>query len=124
MNSAKDKILYVEDDYINAFIVGKMLKDHEVVIAKTCEDALDMFDSSISVVIMDINLGDARKDGVYCLRMIREHCSPNVPIIALTAYAMPGDRERFLTAGFDAYLSKPIERTMLLEAIEQVVQRI
>lgn len=73
------------------------------------------------LVLMDINLGSAQ-DGITIHRKIRATGSyDDVPIIAITAYALPGDRERFIQAGFDGYLSKPFTRKKLLAIIDEVL---
>jgi CheY-like chemotaxis protein len=69
--------------------------------------------------LMDINLGDPEKDGVYYLKELRKTRYQKKPIVAVTAYAMSGDRERFMDAGFDEYFSKPIEKLRLLLFIEK-----
>ena len=72
--------------------------------------------------VLDINLGE-QHTGIDLLHQLRSipGCD-ETPALALTAYAMPGDRDRFLREGFDAYVSKPFTRHELLEAIEVVLQ--
>ena len=70
------------------------------------------------LVLMDIHLPDI--DGVEALRMLRaDERTASVPVLALTAQAMEGDRERFLAAGFDGYLSKPVNIADLLDAVRR-----
>ena len=74
-------------------------------------------------VLLDINLGDGAS-GLDVLRALR--ALPNyaeVPIIAVTAYALPGDRNRFIEEGFDGYLSKPFLKTSLVDLLEQVCSK-
>jgi len=72
-------------------------------------------------VLLDINLGCAR-DGVDVLRELRMLPGyERVPTVAVTAYAMPGDKERFLEAGFDAYLGKPFTEEELHEVLVQLL---
>ena len=70
------------------------------------------------LVLMDIHLPDI--DGVEALRMLRaDERTASIPVLALTAQAMEGDRERFLAAGFDGYLSKPVNIADLLDAVNR-----
>lgn len=116
------KILYVEDDLINALVMQKLLKMHFHVIhspdGETCLSLLanERFD----LVLMDINLGKGKMDGVETLHRIR--ANPNTSkmiVITVTSYALREDKDRFLREGFDAYLSKPVERQLLLKTINQ-----
>ena len=69
------------------------------------------------VVLMDVQLPDV--DGVEALRRIRTDArTAFVPVVAVTAQAMDGDRERFLRSGFDAYLSKPVDIGELLDVVK------
>ena len=113
-------ILYVEDDPINAYVLQKMLSNFTIDIAKNGEEGMVLSaEHEYDLVLMDINLGDPQRDGVYYLRELRKTSYHNKPIVAVTAYAMSGDRERFMDAGFDEYFSKPIEKLRLLLFIEK-----
>lgn len=73
--------------------------------------------------VVDIHLA-ADESGVDFLRTARQHPSGStVPALALTAYAMPGDREKLLSEGFDMYLAKPFLQAQLLEALQALVAR-
>lgn len=114
------RILYVEDDPINAYVLQKMLSNFTIDIAKNGEEGMNLSaENDYDLVLMDINLGDPEKDGVYYLKELRKTNYQNKPIVAVTAYAMSGDRERFMDAGFDEYFSKPIEKLRLLLFIEK-----
>jgi two-component system cell cycle response regulator DivK len=116
------QVLVVEDDHINAFIVKKFLDgEFDVKLAMNGTVALEYaVETNFDVVLMDINLGDDELDGVEVLhRMRKMNGYTSKPIIATTAYAMSGDRERFLEAGFDAYLPKPIKRDDLIATIQE-----
>jgi two-component system, cell cycle response regulator DivK len=70
-----------------------------------------------NLVLMDIQLPDM--DGVEALRRLRkEKLTASIPVVALTAQAMLGDRERFLAAGFDGYLAKPVDVIELIKMVE------
>jgi two-component system, sensor histidine kinase and response regulator len=113
------RILLAEDNKVNqAVAVGLLQKrGHDVVVANNGREALAILEmSSIDVVLMDIQMPEM--DGFAATATIRERekiTGKHLPIVALTAHAMEGDRERFLDAGMDGYLSKPI-RAQELEA--------
>jgi CheY-like chemotaxis protein len=114
------RILYVEDDPINAYVLQKMLSNFTIDIAKNGEEGMNLSaENDYDLVLMDINLGDPEKDGVFYLKELRKTNYQNKPIVAVTAYAMSGDRERFMDASFDEYFSKPIEKLRLLLFIEK-----
>ena len=74
------------------------------------------------LVLLDISLPEM--DGTEVLRRIREHPDlQTLPVIALTAHAMAGDREKYLAAGFNDYVSKPINPNELVETIERVLSQ-
>ncbi len=78
--------------------------------------------STFDALLLDINLGGGH-DGIDVLHAIRElDRYKDVPIVALTAYAMPGDEDRFLAAGFDAYLSKPFTKAEITEIIAHALE--
>ena len=119
------RVLVVEDDKINAFIIDRFLSDkYTVDIAQNGKEALGMIaDNVFDVILLDINLGDDELDGVEVLRQIRKVKQYiNTPIIATTAYALAGDRENFISSGFDDYLAKPIKREELLAKLKSKLQ--
>lgn len=112
------RLLYVEDDPINALVLKKLLAQHysteHVEDGETCLDILGK--GSFDLVLMDINLGRGKMDGVETMKKIKAMpLFAGLPIIAITSYAMPEDKDRFLGEGFNGYLSKPVERPVLLE---------
>lgn len=112
-------ILLVEDNEINQEVAGALLEELglRVVIASNGVDALSsLSEHAVDLVLMDIQMPGM--DGMEVTRRIREHPEhANLPIIALTAHAMMGDRARFLDAGMDDYLSKPIDEKALAEVL-------
>lgn len=119
------KILYVEDDSINAFVVEKLLKrDFQVSHVIDGESCLERIQhESFDCILMDINLGKGKMDGVEAMKKIKElNQYKNIPVIAVTSYAMPEDEDRFLKDGFDSYLSKPVERKTLIQNIERFLK--
>jgi two-component system, cell cycle response regulator DivK len=117
------KILYVEDNPHNMRLVRKMLKmgGHEVVEAINGADGLVMAEREHpNLILLDINLPDM--DGIEVCQKLRDSdTTASIPVVALTANAMHGDRERFLDAGMDGYLPKPITRNELLNTVRQFV---
>lgn len=117
------KILLVEDDVINQLITSRMLKEkgHDVDIANNGREALELFElNDYHVILMDIYMPEM--DGIEATKEIRkkEERHSHTPIIALTAYALSGDRERFLSLGMDEYLAKPIQMMELFAMMDQV----
>lgn len=111
------RILVVEDEKINAMVILAMLghRGHEVDLANNGLQALKKIEQQdYDCIFMDIQMPEM--DGVETTRLIRSSTmnqSRKIPIVALTAHAMQGDRETFLAAGMDDYLSKPIEHGSL-----------
>lgn len=103
-------ILIVEDNEKNLKLVRDVLqfKGYRVLEARTAEDGIALAQSqSPNLILMDIQLPGT--DGVSAIRQLRaDPHMDSIPVIALTAFAMKDDRDRFLEAGFDGYISKPI----------------
>ncbi|MCI0548953.1 MAG: response regulator, partial [Candidatus Rokubacteria bacterium] len=116
------RILVVEDDPVGAVVTRDALsrRGHAVVVARTGQEANEAFNRpAFDVVLVDVQLPDM--DGLALARALwdRERCGRGrTPIVALTAGAMPEDRERCLAAGVDAYLSKPVDPRMLIATLE------
>lgn len=113
------KILYVEDNPQNMRLVRKMLLigGYEMIEAV---DGLTGIEVAIrempDLILMDMNLPDI--DGMEATARLRKNPqTAHIPIIALTANAMHGDRERFLASGCDGYIAKPITKNELLNTI-------
>jgi CheY-like chemotaxis protein len=114
------KILLVDDDLRNTFALSKVLQHYEmdVIMADNGKLALEMLDqeAGIELVIMDIMM--PVMDGYEAMRRIRENPQfNNLPIIALTANAMVGDREKCIEGGANDYMTKPIDTDNLLSLI-------
>ena len=117
------KILFVEDEPDIRDLVRLALEDeHGVTVAETAEEGLRRAaEVGPDLILMDVSLGGAL-DGLEATRRLRaDPRFDSTPIIALTAHAMPGDRERTLTAGCDEHWPKPI--TDLL-AFREMVARV
>jgi CheY-like chemotaxis protein/signal transduction histidine kinase len=116
----KRRILLVEDDVRNVFAITRVLEPHGAIIeiARNGREALDVLgrNSEIDLVLMDIMMPEM--DGFEATRAIRaERRWANLPIIALTAKAMPDDRQKCLQAGANDYITKPIDIEKLLSLL-------
>jgi CheY-like chemotaxis protein/HPt (histidine-containing phosphotransfer) domain-containing protein len=118
-------ILLAEDNRINQQVATRLLErmGHSVVIANHGLDALSLWSSrGFDLILMDIQMPEM--DGLTATKRIREEereIQTHIPIIAMTAHAMKGDRERCIEAGMDEYLTKPINPRRVEEAIERVM---
>jgi CheY-like chemotaxis protein len=114
------QILIVEDDRINSMVLQRFIEpEHSHDSAYSGQQALEYLERrKYDVILMDINLGDPALDGSEVLRRCRESdVNRHTPIIAVTAYAMVGDREKFLAGGFNDYITKPVDRDHLKQLI-------
>jgi CheY-like chemotaxis protein len=117
------KILYVEDNPANLYLVKRVAQDHEVINYIDGEEALANFERDRpDLVLMDIQLS-GHLSGLDVVRKLRES-GHKVPIVAVTAYAMVGDRERALAAGCDDYMAKPLPIPQFVRLIEHYNQQI
>ena len=118
-------LLVVEDNEDTAFLMQEVLESvGEVTVASNAEEAIRAArQASYHAVLLDINLGRGR-NGTDVLRELRGMPAyRDAPIAALTAYALPGDRERFLEMGFSKYLSKPFTMEELLDLASELLER-
>lgn len=116
-------ILVVEDNDDTRQLVQIFLKaaDRVVGVASSAEALQSLEDEVFDGVLLDINLGEERT-GLELIDEIRTISDyQNVPIVAFTAYALPGDEERFMQAGFDGYVQKPFTKRQLLRTLNQVL---
>jgi signal transduction histidine kinase/CheY-like chemotaxis protein len=117
------RILVAEDNPVNQELVGSLLRKrgHAPTIARNGLEAVEAIRAGrFDLVLMDVQMPEM--DGVQATAAIRAHERPmkrHTPIIAMTASAMSGDRERCLAAGMDGYVSKPIVSSELFDTIEQ-----
>lgn len=121
--SENPQILAVEDNSETQLLLEHLLKgSYGIEVVPGVDGALEAVEeNSFDVLLLDINLSE-EQTGTELLHLIRERESmSNVPAVALTAYAMPGDREDFLEKGFDEYVSKPFTRADLTDAIENTL---
>jgi CheY-like chemotaxis protein len=121
------RILLAEDHPVNQMVATRMLErlGHKVVVATDGSKAITALEESeFDAVFMDVQMPEI--DGFEALRIIRtreKSTGKHVPIVALTAHAMQGDRERCLLAGFDDYLAKPIVNRDLEAALDSLINQ-
>jgi CheY-like chemotaxis protein len=119
------KILYVEDNEDNLYMLSNRLqrRGYEVLLARDGEQGIAMAASEApALILMDLSLPVI--DGWEATRRLKaEARTRNIPVIALSAHAMAGDREKALAAGCDDYDIKPVELPRLLEKIAALLAR-
>jgi CheY-like chemotaxis protein len=119
------RVLLVEDHPVNQKVASLMLRllGYRVVIANHGEEALGLLQEEVfDGVLMDVQM--PVMDGVEATTAIRSHLDPqvsNIPVVAVTAQAMEGDRQRCLGAGANAYLTKPIDRAQLEATLAELI---
>ncbi len=112
------RVLLVEDNKVNQFLAQTILKswECEVVCADDGEIAIEKLnEASFDIVLMDVRMPNM--NGEEATKVIREEMCLNIPIIALTANAIKGDKEKYLSMGMNDYVSKPFEKDELNEKI-------
>ncbi|MBX3203541.1 MAG: response regulator [Labilithrix sp.] len=117
-------ILVVEDHPMNRLLVRDVLehRGHEVVEARNVDEAARALAARVpDLVLLDIQIPGGGGEAV--LRSIREHPElATLPVVAVTAFAMAGDRARLLAAGFDGYVSKPIDTRAFGPTVEAFIR--
>jgi two-component system cell cycle response regulator DivK len=115
------RVLIVEDNEKNMKLFRDVLQatGYSTLEATTGEEAVELsLSQAPALVLMDVQLPGI--DGVEALERLRQNeRTASIPVLALTAQAMSGDRERFLEAGFDGYLAKPVDVGELIEAVRE-----
>jgi two-component system, chemotaxis family, CheB/CheR fusion protein len=121
------RILLAEDEVVSRLAMHTMLVrlGHEVTVVANGAEAVRAYEAQdFDCVFMDIQMPEM--DGVEATRRIRDLQKnserPRVPVVALTAYAMSGDRERFMDAGMDGYVGKPVQEPELAEALANLAR--
>jgi two-component system cell cycle response regulator DivK len=117
-------ILLVEDNEINRHLMARCLRraHHDVVIATDGREGLELaMSAQPDLILIDLSLPEI--DGWEVTRRIKaDPAMRSIPVIALTAHAMPGDRERALEAGCDDYEAKPVDVPGLIEKIRRLIR--
>jgi CheY-like chemotaxis protein len=117
------KVLVAEDNVVNQLIAVKLLtrRGHVVTVANNGRDALDALSrGTFDLVLMDVQMPDmGGLEATAIIRLRERASSTHQRIVAMTAHAMSGDRERCVAAGMDDYLAKPIDPIRLFAIVEQ-----
>jgi PAS domain S-box-containing protein len=121
---AHKDLLLIEDNAQNAYMAKFMLGDYETDIATSPEDAVEaVLHNQYRLLLIDINLG-ADRSGIDLLHEIRGVEGYEMArAIAVTAYALPGDEDRFINEGFDDYVAKPFRKETLLASVEEILAK-
>jgi TMAO reductase system sensor TorS len=124
--SAPLRVLVAEDNRVNQMLIKEILRaeGHTVEIVENGAEAIDAAkQGSFDLILMDVQMPEV--DGITATREIRTlpGALSRVPIIAVTAHAMVGDRDSYLAAGMDEYVSKPVDRKELFATIHRTLER-
>jgi signal transduction histidine kinase/CheY-like chemotaxis protein len=121
------RVLLAEDEHINRTLIETILKQYGVVVTAVDngKDAVrEACSGGYQAVLMDVQMEEM--DGLEATRAIRKHerkTGGHIDVVALTAQAMPGDREKCLQAGMDDYLAKPLDKSQLIEVLVKIFTR-
>lgn len=123
MNNEKE-ILIIDDDSKNIFALSAVLKakKFQCISALSAHQGLQMLSSNknVGVVLMDMMMPEM--DGYEAIeKMKSDHELKDIPVIAITAQAMTGDREKCMQAGADGYISKPVDVDELLQLLNELI---
>ena len=119
------KLLVAEDNPVNRELLRELLENRGYSVIEACngQEALDMVEQSQPDLLL-LDIGMPVLDGFAVVRKIRENPSlARLPVLAVTAYAMRDDRNNVLNAGFDGYLSKPINARELANELERLLRK-
>ncbi len=119
------KVLVAEDNPVNRELLRELLENRGYAVVEACDgqEALRMVDETQPDILL-LDIGMPVLDGYAVARKIRENprLAP-LPILAITAYAMQGDREKILNSGFDGYLSKPVNARALADELDHLLRK-
>jgi CheY-like chemotaxis protein len=119
------KILIAEDNPVNRELLRELLEMRGHTVAEACdgEEALRSIEQTQPDLVL-LDIGMPLLDGFGVIRKIRENPRfASMPVVAVTAYAMQGDREKILSAKFDGYLSKPVDARTLVQELDRVLSQ-
>jgi CheY-like chemotaxis protein len=119
------RILVAEDNAVNRELLRELLEARGYTVLEACDgqEALDMIEQ-VQPELLLLDIGMPVLDGFAVVRRIREN--PRwalLPVVAVTAYAMRGDREKILNSGFDGYLSKPLNPSSLTAELDRLLKK-
>lgn len=119
------KVLIAEDNAVNRELLRELLEVRGYTVVDACdgEEALDMIEQTQPDILL-VDIGMPVLDGFAVIRTLRENPRlATLPALAVTAYAMQGDREKILSSGFDGYLSKPVDARSLAEELDRLLDK-
>jgi two-component system cell cycle response regulator len=116
-------VLVVEDDDASRYLISYLLRAHQHEVSEATDGAIAVElarERSPALIVMDVHMPNM--DGYSAVRVLKADAELRaIPVLAITALAMVGDREKLLAAGFDSYLSKPIEPADLIDRVEALL---
>lgn len=117
------RVLVAEDNVVNRELLRELLELRGYIVLEACDgqEALQMLEETHPELLL-LDIGMPVMDGFAVIRRIRD--DPHLagfPVVAVTAYAMRGDRERILASGFDGYLSKPVDSASLIAELDRLL---
>jgi CheY-like chemotaxis protein len=119
------KILIAEDNAVNRELLREFLETREYTVFEACDgqEALQQIEATQPDILL-LDLGMPVLDGYATIRKIRENRKlDGLPVVAVTAYAMRGDREKVMESGFNGYLSKPVNPTELYQQLDRLLKK-
>jgi CheY-like chemotaxis protein len=119
------EVLIAEDNAVNRELLRELLEIRGYAVEEACdgEEALRMIERAQPDLLL-LDIGMPLLDGFGVVRKIRENPRlASLPVVAVTAYAMQGDREKILNSGFDGYLSKPLNAVVLAEELDRLLSK-
>ncbi len=119
------RILVAEDNAVNRELLRELLELRGYTVLEACDgqEALETIEQTHPELLL-LDIGMPVLDGFAVVRKIRENPSlAGLPVVAVTAYAMRGDRERILSSGFDGYLSKPVDPSSLTKELDRLLAK-
>jgi CheY-like chemotaxis protein len=119
------RILVAEDNAVNRELLRELLEARGYTVSEACDgqEALHMIEQAQPDLLL-LDIGMPVLDGFAVIRRIRENPRlASLPVVAVTAYAMRGDREKILNSGFDGYLSKPLNPSSLTEELDRLLTK-
>jgi CheY-like chemotaxis protein len=124
MSKTSKMVLIIDDDHRNIFALNAVLKSRGYVClsASSGPEGLTTLarDADIGIVLLDMMMPEM--DGYETLQRIRKSNTPDIPVIAVTAQAMVGDRQKCLDAGANEYVSKPVDLDHLLKLLDRFLK--
>jgi CheY-like chemotaxis protein len=119
------KVLIAEDNAVNRELLRELLELRGYTVLEACDgkEALHIIEQAQPELLL-LDIGMPVMDGFAVIRRIRENPRlARLPVVAVTAYAMRGDREKILNSGFDGYLSKPVNARSLAEELNRLLDK-